>query len=327
MGIGLSAAGIATFFERFRPLFLIVAAVLLGLGFYLNYFRKERCGPSEACETPNPRLRRMNRAMLWISTVLVVAFTLFPDYVGHLFGVQSTAAESTTASTDTWTIAINGMTCAGCEAAVNQSLAEVAGVVHVTASYADEGATITVDSDSPPTRMALAAAVGKAGYSLVSTNVEQTVTAGTGLAGHWLTELEEQNGEMIEVIMDLGVVNSRWVGEFDLPKYNVMNYPVEVKSGGAKITLFLTAIGMSFDGSIVENGLLTGVGQSQGAENEPVTFRRTGPAEFSEDFLELKAAADDSTLVEILSDNGSELRARFNVDSKKTRLLMLLSPT
>lgn len=329
MGVGLSAAGLGTFFERFRLLFLIIAAVLLGLGFYLNYFRKELCEPGSACDRPNPRLRKMNRGMLWVSTGLVLAFALFPSYVGHLFGVQPTAAESTAALADTWTITIDGMTCAGCEAAVNQSLAEVPGVVYAEASYDAAGATVTVDSANPPTGMALAAAVGKAGYSLVSMNVDQSVETETEstLAGHWLTQLEEQNGEMIEVIMDLGVVSSRWVGEFDLPKYSVMNYPVEVKTTDDTIELFLTAIGMSFKGSIGDDGLLSGVGQSQGAENEPVTFRRTGPAEFSEGFLELEAAADDPSLVEILSDDGSELREQFNADSEKTRLLMLLSPT
>jgi copper chaperone CopZ len=327
MGVGLSAAGIGTFFERFRPLFLLVAAVLLGVGFYLNYYRKERCEPGSACEQPNPRLCKMNRGMLWVSTALVLTFALFPSYVGHLFGVQPTAAESTTASTDTWTIDIHGMTCAGCEAAVNQSLARVPGVLHVKASYDAAGAMITVDSSNPPTRMALATAVGKAGYSLVSLNSEQPVATKPELAGHWVTELEEQNGEMIEVIMDLGVVNSRWVGEFDLAKYNVMNYPIEVKTTGDTIELFLTAIGMSFKGSIDDDGVLMGVGQSPGAENEPVSFRRTGPAEFSEGFLELEAAADDPSLVEILSDDGSEVRKRFNADSRKTRLLMLLSPT
>jgi copper chaperone CopZ len=327
MGIGLSAAGIGTFFERLRPLFLIVAAVLLGLGFYLNYLRKEHCEPGSACARPNPRLRKMNRGMLWVSTALVLTFAFFPSYVGHLFAVQPTAAESKTASKDIWSLDIHGMTCAGCEAAVNQSLAEVPGVLHVKASYDAAGATISVDSSNPPTRMALAAAVGKAGYSLVSLNSEQPVAPKPDLAGHWITELEEQNGETIEVIMDLGVVNSRWVGQFDLPKYNVMDYPAEVKTAGDTIELFLTAIGMSFRGSIDDDGMLTGVGQSQGAENEPVTFRRTGPAEFSEGFLELEAAADDPSLVEILSDDGSELRERFNADREKTRLLMLLSPT
>jgi len=328
MGAGLSAAGIGTFFERFRPLFLIIAAVLLGLGFYLNYFRKERCEAGSTCERPDPRFRKMNRGMLWVSTALVLAFVLFPSYAERLFGVRPTAAGSTVASTDTWTIDIEGMTCAGCEAAVNQSLAEVPGVLSAKASYDAAGATITVDSSDPPTRMALAAAVGTAGYRLVSVAEPPAATeTGPKLAGRWVTELEDQNGEMIEVIMDLGVVNSRWVGEFDLPKYNVVDYPVEVKATGDTIELFLTAIGMSFKGSIDDDGVLTGVGQSPGAENESISFRRTGPAEFSEGFLELEAAADDPSLLEILSDGGGELRKRFNADSEKTRLLMLLSPT
>jgi len=208
-------------------------------------------------------------------------------------------------STDTWRIDIQGMTCAGCEAAV------------------------TVDTANPPRQMALAAAVGKAGYSLASVTAGQSVTTETEgtLAGHWVTELEEQNGELIEVIMDLGVVSSRWVGEFDLPKYEVMNYPVDVKTTGDSIELFLTAIGLSFRGTIGVDGAPTGVGQSQGGESESITFRRAGPAEFSEGFLELEAAADDPSLVEILSDDGSELRKRFNADHEKIRLLMLLSPT
>jgi copper chaperone CopZ len=327
MGVGLSAAGIGAFLERFRPLFLIIAAVLLGLAFYLNYSRKERCEPGSACERPNLRLPRMNRCMLWVSTALVLTLAFFPSYVGHLFAVRPTAAESTTASMNTWTIDIRGMTCAGCEAAVNQSLAEVPGVLHAEASYDAANATITVDSSKPPTRMALAAALAKTGYSLVSVTSDGPVATKPALAGHWVTELEDQNGEMIAVIMDLGVLNSRWVGEFDLPKYNVMNYPVEVQATGDTIELFLTAIGMSFKGSIGNDGVLSGVGQSPGAENESVTFQRTGPAEFSDGILGLEAAAHDPSLVASLSDDGSELREQFNADREKTRLLMLLSPT
>ena len=327
MGVGLSAAGIGTFFERYRPIFLIIAAALLGLGFYLNYFRKARCEPGSSCDTPKPGLRKMNRGMLWVSTALVLAFAFFPSYVGHVFGVRPTAAEPTSASTDTWTIDIQGMTCAGCEVAVDESLAKVPGVLHVETSYDAGGATITVDSSIPPTRMALAAAVGKAGYSLASSDSEQPVATEPELSGQWVTELEEQNGEMIKVVMDLGIVNSRWVGEFDLSKYNVIDYPVEVKAADDTVELFLTAIGMSFKGSIRDDGLLAGVGQSPGVENEPIVFRRAGPAEFSEGFLELEAAADDPSLVAILSDDGSELRERFNADRESTRLLMLLSPT
>jgi copper chaperone CopZ len=326
MGVGLSAAGVATFFERFRPAFLIVAAFLLGVGFYLNYFRKDRCAPGDACESPNPRLRRMNRGILWISTVFVVAFALFPSYVGLLLGADKISAETVTASTETWKISIEGMTCAGCEAAVTASLLELPGVERADVSYETANAVLAIDPTNPPTRVALAAAVGKAGYVLVAVNEKPTAKA-PPLEGHWVTEVEEQNGDVIEIVMDLGIVNSKWVGEFDIPKYDVMDYPVEVKRIGDTIELFLTAIGMSFEGTIVEDGSLSGVGRSPDQEEEPVTFNRTGPAEFSDGFLELEAAADDSLLVEILSGNAAELRKRFNTDSDKTRLLMLLSPT
>jgi len=332
MGAGLSAAGIGAFLERMRPLFLIVAAALLALGFYLNYlnylnyFRRERCGPGAACE-PNPVLRRMNRVVLWISAVLVLALGFFPAFVGRLPGAEPTEAGSAPATTDTWELAIRGMTCAGCEAAINRALTEVPGVVHANALHETASATVAVDPASPPARTALAAAVGRAGYSLVSVNPEQSATAEPGFAGHWVAELEEPNGDSIEVVLDLGIVNSRWVGEFDLPEYGVLDYPIEVSAGDETIDLFLTAIGASFQGGIDEDGLLAGVGRSPGVGDESITFRRTGRAEFSAGFLELEAAAGDSSLVERLSDDGRELQQRFNADSSKTRLLMLLSPT
>jgi copper chaperone CopZ len=325
VGVGLSTAGVATNFERFRMAFLVIAAILLGLGFYLNYFRKERCAEGSTCDRPTSRLLRTSRGMLWVSTVLVLVSALFPVYVGALLGTQTIGAEPTSSTTE-WTLGIDGMTCPGCEAAVNQSLAEVPGVRRVAASYDDAKALVSVDTNSPPSRMALATAIGRAGYRLVSLNTPQAAAEKT-LAGHWVAELEDENGGTIEIVMDLGVVNSRWVGEFDLPAYGVMNYPVEVRSGEGTIELFLTAMATLFTGSIGDDGSLTGIGDSPVQKNVHMTFQRSGPAEFSESFVELEAAADDSSRVEILSNDGAELRLRFNNDSKKTRLLMLLSPT
>jgi hypothetical protein len=33
---------------------------------------------------PNPRLRRFNKIVLWAATTFVLAFALFPDYVGYV---------------------------------------------------------------------------------------------------------------------------------------------------------------------------------------------------------------------------------------------------
>ena len=167
MGVGWSAAGVGIFFERYRPYFLVVAVVLLGVGFYFNYFRKDRCGPGESCETPSQNFRRFNRGMLWVSVVLVAAFALFPSYVGKLFGSQETSAEIVGITRKDWTLDIQGMTCAGCETTLVTALSDVPGVKNAVASFEEASATISIDADDPPDSSAIATAVSRAGYKLI----------------------------------------------------------------------------------------------------------------------------------------------------------------
>lgn len=167
MGVGLSAAGAGAFFERYRPYFLIVAVFLLGVGFYFNYFRKERCAPGEACEVPNPKFRRFNIGMLWVSVLFVAAFALFPSYVGMLWGSQEISAGTAAAADTDWTLKIQGMTCTGCEATLVTALSDVPGVKHAVANFEDARATISIDADDPPDSSAIAAAIRRVGYEFV----------------------------------------------------------------------------------------------------------------------------------------------------------------
>jgi len=167
MGIGLSAAGVGTFFERYRPYFLVVAVVLLGVGFYFNYFRKERCGPGESCEMPSQNFRRFNRGMLWVSVLLVAAFALFPSYVGRLFDSQEASSEMVGFTSIDWALDIQGMTCAGCEATLVTALSDVPGVKNAVARFEEASATISIDADDPPDSSAIATAVSRAGYNLI----------------------------------------------------------------------------------------------------------------------------------------------------------------
>ena len=242
---GFSVAGASTFFESYRPLFLIVAAVLLGIGFYLNYRpQKTACGPDGECTTSNIRLRGLNRGMLWTSAALVAALALFPSYAGRILGASSTSAE--TAETRFIVLDIEGMTCAGCEVAVATSLSELPEVVSAEVSYEDGQAVVQLAGGATLDRMALTAAVGKAGYTLASVS-EAEAEPTPGLTGHWTTEVQNGEGETLEITMDLGRINSHWVGEFDPLRYKVTNYPIEVSSVEPTITLYLTAMGMAFD--------------------------------------------------------------------------------
>ena len=89
--LGLGGAGLLVKFEPYRPYFMAITFALLGTGFYFTY-RRPRTSASAAsgadgaaCDCPAPRTNRAGRMMLWVATVLVVGFLVFPYLVPVLF--------------------------------------------------------------------------------------------------------------------------------------------------------------------------------------------------------------------------------------------------
>lgn len=161
--VGASAAGVAAFFDQVRPWFLGASVMLLAVGFYLNYFRRETCAEGDACATPSRKLQRTSRIMLWTATVGVVVFAFFPNYVGALIGGEPAAADGAIVSQVT--LAVDGMTCDGCAVTVEQALIKVPGVVAAFVSYDDKRAVVTLDPASPASTRNLIAAVSWTGYT------------------------------------------------------------------------------------------------------------------------------------------------------------------
>ena len=163
---GISSAGIATFFEKWRPLFVVVAIAMLGVGFYFGYFRKAAC-PDECCARGRPRTRRIQRTTLWVSAVLVATFVFFPSYVNVLFGVGSagtaTAAADTPPNGREWVFAIEGMHCEGCATTLHKTLAGLDGVTGVRVDYDAKTARVTATDDRVPDLVVEATA--RVGYS------------------------------------------------------------------------------------------------------------------------------------------------------------------
>lgn len=167
VAFGVSAAGVSSAFETLRPVFLGVAALLLGFAFYRAYFRQQACAPDSACAVPKGQ--RFNRVMLWVAAGFVLVFALFPKYVGLLLAQNSGQANVSNAPAEgapVVTLELKGMSCEACGPTIEKALRGVPGVTSASVSYTESRAKVTVDPASLPSREALVKAVEKAGYEV-----------------------------------------------------------------------------------------------------------------------------------------------------------------
>jgi copper chaperone CopZ len=165
VAFGASAAGVAGFFEAYRPYFIACAMVMLGVGFYTAYFRRKACARDPACATTNTKLRAFSRITLWTTTGLVGAFVFFPNYVGYLFAAPT--AESALApdiQLATAKFRIEGMTCEGCASRLRGTLAKIPEVASVEVDYPTKTAVVRYTNDSPRVADQVVVAAKAAGY-------------------------------------------------------------------------------------------------------------------------------------------------------------------
>jgi mercuric ion transport protein len=78
--LGISGAWISrlTALEPYRPIFIGVMVVFLGLAFRQLYIVPARCAPGEACASPV--LQRRQRHIFWVVVVGLAALIAFPWY-------------------------------------------------------------------------------------------------------------------------------------------------------------------------------------------------------------------------------------------------------
>lgn len=159
LAFGASAAGLSAWFERYRFPFLIAAGLMLAFSFYSVYFRVRRCEPGSACGTITPASRRVTRSLLWISTVLIIAFAAFPKYVGTLLPDDRHATGADLNDPRAVNYIIEGMTCEACAVTLARELRSVNGILDASVSYSDHSAVVVFDADASgaPSRFVQAA--------------------------------------------------------------------------------------------------------------------------------------------------------------------------
>ena len=83
LGVG---AGLASAFEPLRPLFGVVMAAALGVGFYTVYGRRPAAAeapagdraPGASCAVPRRRSR--DKVLLWVAAVIALILWTFPSW-------------------------------------------------------------------------------------------------------------------------------------------------------------------------------------------------------------------------------------------------------
>ncbi len=84
--LGISGAWISnlTALEPYRPIFIGVTLIFLGLAFRKLYLVPEACEAGKPCA--NPITRRNQRIIFWVVTVILAALVAFPWYGPALLG-------------------------------------------------------------------------------------------------------------------------------------------------------------------------------------------------------------------------------------------------
>lgn len=85
LGLGISGAWIGqmTALEPYRPFFIGITLIFLGLAFRKLYLVPEVCEPDKACA--EPKTQHNQRIIFWVITVLLLALMTFPWYASLFY--------------------------------------------------------------------------------------------------------------------------------------------------------------------------------------------------------------------------------------------------
>jgi len=179
LAVGVSGAGIAATLEAYRPVFMVVTFGFLGAAFYFTYRPKKAAtaGGYDCCATEPTsgedccapvtkgrfNMMTLNRAMLWIVTVMAVAFLFFPSYVGAFLGGGD--GKTVTDNMNSAVLNVEGMTCEGCSALVAKAIRTAPGVLAVEVNYEKGEAVVGTEICCPIPTDKILTALKDAGYS------------------------------------------------------------------------------------------------------------------------------------------------------------------
>jgi mercuric ion transport protein len=146
--VGASSFAAAGLFAQWRPLFLVITALMLAMAWYLTYRHPEadHCW-TEGC--PENPVAKWNKIILWLATAFVLAIAAFPTYSGEAARLLVPAGASNSGSDQekiaTLQVNIPSMDCGSCAAGIEAKLNKQDGVQAAQVDFATKAAVIHFD--------------------------------------------------------------------------------------------------------------------------------------------------------------------------------------
>jgi copper chaperone CopZ len=127
--IGAGSLGAFATFEKFRPYFIGLTALLLGAAFYLTYRKREVKCEDGSCKIEGAG--KWNKIGVWSATFIAALAISYP----YLAAKPSATANAAFAPKATVVLDIKGMTCNACASHIQTALSELKGVHRASVEY------------------------------------------------------------------------------------------------------------------------------------------------------------------------------------------------
>jgi len=137
--LGLGSFAASAWFAQWRPVFLGVTFVLLGLAWYLTYRRPTVDCEDGSCVRPPGKAARLS---LWLGTIVALAAAIYPALPAANHQIKAAAVVASDAKLS---VLIPSMDCPACAAGIEASLSRAPGVKQAAVNYDTKAAELVYD--------------------------------------------------------------------------------------------------------------------------------------------------------------------------------------
>lgn len=163
-GVG-GMASLFSWVEPLRPYLIVVTLIVLIIAWYVQ-LKAKKSEPNCDCETEK-NSKTSSSFILGFITVFVGLSLSFPYYANYF--ITTNSANKMDVNSVNWnqtSFKIEGMTCSGCEVAIEKEVANLVGVISVDANYDKSNAIVKFDTLKVSIKE-IEKAISKTGYQVV----------------------------------------------------------------------------------------------------------------------------------------------------------------